>query len=226
MQEERANTVQGPDLSAKDKYLFKLLPVIKSRGLSHLRIDDIARHMDISKATFYKHFTSKEEVIELMVKIITNYLVQEDPLINDETASYIQRFQKAFEQSVLIASYLSDAFLLDLKQSFPGLWQQVKQAQREHEQHMQHFYERGIAAGVFQPLHPVLVMLQDELILRAIMDPVFLMEHDLTLRAILLRYYELQKYQWLTPDVRSQVDDEPIKSCIDMMARKISLSLY
>jgi len=71
----------------------------------------------------------------------------------------------------------------------------------------------------------VLATLQEELLLRSIMDPVFLMEHDLTLRALLYDYYELQKYQWLGPDVRAQIDDAPVKEYIDMMARKISLGM-
>lgn len=68
-------------------------------------------------------------------------------------------------------------------------------------------------------------MLQDELLLRNLLDPVFLMEHDLTLRTLLYDYYELQKYQWLVPAAREQVDDGPIKEYIDMMARKIALGM-
>ena len=51
------------------------------------------------------------------------------------------------------------------------------------------------------------------------------MEHDQTLRALLYDYYDLQKYQWLAPEVRAQVDDGPVREFIEMMARKISLSM-
>lgn len=100
-----------------------------------------------------------------------------------------------------------------------------KGANQGREQQLQKFYEQGIAAGVFHPIRPVLAVLQDELLLRSIMDPVFLVEHDLTLRALLYDYYELQKYQWLPPEVAGQMDDTPIKEYIDMMARKISLGM-
>ncbi|HAG98454.1 MAG TPA: hypothetical protein DDW33_03855 [Ktedonobacter sp.] len=76
------------------------------------------------------------------------------------------------------------------------------------------------------PFHTILLILQDELLLQRIIDPVFLVEHDLTLRALLYDYYELQKYQWLAPEVRKQVDDAPIREYIDMMARKISLGMH
>lgn len=225
MEVESKDASSGRRQDVKNKYIAKLLPIIKHRGFSHLRIDDMVRSMDISKATFYKHFSSKEEVIERVVEMVVGYLTQAATLIEDESASYIERFQHVFEQSLLIATYLSDAFLLDLKQSYPPLWESIKQAQQERQRHLQRFYEQGIAAGVFKPINPVLVVLQDELVLRAIVDPVFLMEHDLTLRAVLYDYYELQKYQWLAPEVWKQVEDTSVKAYIDMMARKISLSI-
>lgn len=222
---ENGDTSHGPRQDLKEKYLVKLLPVIKNHGFSHLRIDDIARHMDISKATFYKYFSSKEDVIEQVVEMVIAYFRQATNMIGEPSSSYPQRFQQVFRQAVFIASYLSDAFVLDLKQTFPQLWEHVRQAQQRRQQQLQQFYEQGIAAGIFQPINLALSMLQDELLLHSIMDPVFLIEHDLTLRAVLYDYYELQKYQWLPPAIRSQLDDAPIKEYIDMMARKISLSM-
>jgi len=207
----------------KIKYLARLIPLIKYQGLSHLKIDDLVRCMCISKATFYKYFSSKEDVIEQVVDLIVGYFREATTLIGNESSPYLLRFQDAFAQSLLIASYLPDAFLLDLKQTFPLLWERVQLAQQGRQQQLQQFYEQGIAQGIFNPIRPVLVVLQNELLLRNIMDPVFLMEHDLTLRALLYDYYELQKYQWLPPEIFSQMDDAPIRAYIDEMARKILL---
>ena len=216
---------QGQQQETRNKYLTRLLPGVKQRGFSHMRIDDIVRSMDISKATFYKYFSSKEDVIEQVVELIVSFLRQTTETLGDESSSYMLRFQHAFGQAVLIASYLSDAFLLDLRQVFPPLWERLKQIQRERQQQVQQFYEQGVAAGVFQPVNPILMMLEDELVLRTIMDPAFLMEHDVTLKTMLYDYYILQKYQWLVPEIREQVDDTPVKEYIDMMARKISLGM-
>jgi AcrR family transcriptional regulator len=225
MDTENNNVSDGQRQNLKNKYLVKLLPIIKHRGFSHLKIDELVRYMDISKATFYKYFASKEEVVELVVEIVVGYLQQATKVISDQSLPYLQRFQNAFEQALIIANYLSDGFLLDLKQFFPVLWERIKQAQQYRQKQLQLFYEQGITAGIFQPINPILVVLQDERLLQRIIDPVFLMEHDLTLKALLSDYYELQQYQWLVPEVRKQIDDEPIKQFIDMMARKISLGV-
>ncbi len=225
MGDENSVSVNERRQELKSKYLERLLPMIKYHGLSHLRIDDIVRFMDISKATFYKYFSSKEEVIEEVVDLIVSYFKQASILIGDESSSHLLRFQNAFAQSLLIASYLPDTFLLDLKQISPQLWERIKQAQQERQQLLQQFYEQGIAQGIFNPIRPVLVVLQNELLLRNIMDPIFLMERDLTLRALLYDYYELQKYQWLPSEIFGQMDDTPVREYIDMMARKISLGM-
>jgi hypothetical protein len=57
------------------------------------------------------------------------------------------------------------------------------------------------------------------------MDPVFLMEQDLTLRTLLYDYYELLKYQWLLPECAEQIDDAPVKAFIDRVIHKFSLSM-
>ncbi|GHO97078.1 TetR family transcriptional regulator [Reticulibacter mediterranei] len=206
----------------KQKYLTRLLPVIQRQRLSHLRLDDIVRFMDISKATFYKYFSSKEDVIEQGVELVVTSLKQATALIGDESSSPLLRFQHAFMQSVDVACYLPEELLLDLKQLSPPLWERVKQARLEFQQQLQRFYEQGVTQGIFHPLKPMLAVLQSELFLRNIMDPVFLVEHDLTLRTLLYDYYELQKYQWLLPEFAEQIDDAPVRAFIDRIIHKFS----
>jgi len=215
---------QGRPQNVQQKYLVRLLPLITQQGLIRLRIEDIVRALDISKATFYKHFSSKEDVVAGVIELVITYLQEAGRLLKDDSP-YVKRFQQVFEQSVLIATYLTPVFMLDLKQGFPPLWERVKQAHQERQRCVQEFYQQGLAAGVFRAMNPVLVVLQDELILPAILNPTFLMEHDLTLRGALSDYYALQKYQVLAPEAYRQADDVPVKDYIDMMARKISLNM-
>jgi AcrR family transcriptional regulator len=209
----------------KQKYLTRLLPVIQHQRLSHLRLDDIVRFMDISKATFYKYFSSKEDVIEQGIEMVVTSLKRATALIGDESSPPLLRFQHAFMQSVDIACYLPEELLLDLKQLSPPLWERVKQARRAFQQQLQHFYEQGIVQGIFHPLNPMLAVLQHELFLRHIMDPVFLMEQDLTLRMLLYDYYEQLKFQWLLPEFAGQIDDAPVRAFIDRVIHKFSLGL-
>lgn len=124
-----------------------------------------------------------------------------------------------------MASFVSKAFLDDLQQSYPELWERIRHAQQHYYQHLRQFYEQSIAVGVFQPLNPHLLVLQEELVLRAVLDPVFLIGHDLTLRKALYDFYIMQKYLVLTPGTRETIDDTRIKQCIEDIAQKISMSM-
>jgi AcrR family transcriptional regulator len=225
MESETSRTLPGQFADGTAKHLTKLLPIIKHRGLSHLRIEELTHAMDISKATFYKYFDSKEAVIAGLVEIINDYFTQANALIDDEAQPHVKRFQQAFQHSLLIASYLSEAFLLDLKQAYPALWERIRQAQQNRQRSLQRLYEGGMGIGIFQPLNAALVVLRDETVLRTLVDPLFLIEHDLTVGSALQDCYQAHKYQWLTQAARDVIDDTPVRVYIETMASKISLSV-
>ncbi|GIO13234.1 hypothetical protein J19TS2_27890 [Cohnella xylanilytica] len=85
--------------------------------------------MDISKVTLYKHFSSKDDIIEQVVEYEIQYLQQADIVVNDDSLSYVDRFQKTFLQSLLCVVYLSDLFLQDLKEFYPTLYDKLVLAQ-------------------------------------------------------------------------------------------------
>ncbi|WP_313957885.1 TetR/AcrR family transcriptional regulator, partial [Bacillus toyonensis] len=64
---------------------------------------DIAKLMDVSRATLYKHFSSKEEIIEGVVRIFSDYVAKlEDLEPEDDDNVYAIGFQRLFEQSVAL----------------------------------------------------------------------------------------------------------------------------
>ena len=63
------------DESTKTKYVLKLLHPLKTSGFQHIRMDDIAKYMDLSKATVYKYFPSRDEIFERLAEIFITYIV-------------------------------------------------------------------------------------------------------------------------------------------------------
>lgn len=123
-----------------DQYLNKIKPVIRRTRFSQLKIDDIAKHMDISKVTLYKHFSSKDEIIEQVVEYGIQYLQQADTVVNDDSVSYIDRFQKTFLESLIGVIYISDLFLQDLKEFYPRLFENISIAQQNRIKNLQSFF--------------------------------------------------------------------------------------
>ena len=63
-------------VACANTYINKIKPVIRKTSFSQLKIDEIAKYMDISKATLYKRFSSKDEIIEAVVEDFMNYLLE------------------------------------------------------------------------------------------------------------------------------------------------------
>jgi AcrR family transcriptional regulator len=171
------------------------LPIVNKQGISPLRTDDIARYMDISNATMYKYFSSKDEIIQYIVKIYAEYITSIDQTIFDETGPIGERFQKTFERSLLIAFYISDTFLLDLKHNSPVLYEQITQAQNERNNKLKKFYEEHIKKEVFNTINPALILIQVDVLLRRVFEPTIIIQNNMILYQALFDYYILKKQQ-------------------------------
>ncbi|MCF6411766.1 TetR/AcrR family transcriptional regulator [Pseudalkalibacillus salsuginis] len=194
-----------------EKYIEKIKPIIRKTKFSQLKIDDIARYMDISKATLYKNFSTKDEIIQVVVAHYIDYLSEADTIVQDENISFIERFQKTFEQSLKCVIYVSDLFLNDLKESYPYLFENLELAQQNRNKNLEAFFKAGMDQEIFNQINAVLFMVQDDAVLRRIMVPSFSIKYDLTLKQALMDFYQLKKYQLFKSEYLDTVDDSVIE---------------
>ncbi|WCK55723.1 TetR/AcrR family transcriptional regulator [Aneurinibacillus sp. Ricciae_BoGa-3] len=205
-----------------DKYIEKIKPVIRRIKFSQLKIDDIAKYMDISKVTLYKHFSSKDEIIEQVVQYAINFLQEVDSDVKDESVSFIERFQKTFLQSLICVIYLSDLFLNDLKEFYPHLFETLAAAQQNRNKNLQTFFESGMEQKIFNRMNAVLFMVQDDAVLRRFMEPSFSIQYDVTLKQAITDFYKMKQYQLLKPEYLDTVDDSVIEKEIVRVLQTIS----
>ncbi|KZE80526.1 TetR family transcriptional regulator [Paenibacillus elgii] len=205
-----------------DKYIEKIKPVIRKTKFSQMRIDDILKHMDISKATLYKHFSTKDEIIQVVVDHYIAYLLEADAIVQNEAVSFAERFQKTYEQSLKCVIYVSDLFLEDLKEVYPNLLEHLQSAQINRNKNLQAFFESGMDQGFFNRINAALFMVQDDAVLRRIMEPTFSIQYDLTLRQALLDFYKLKKYQLFKPEYLNTTEDSVMEKEIVQILQTIS----
>ncbi|MBA2937151.1 TetR/AcrR family transcriptional regulator [Paenibacillus sp. CGMCC 1.16610] len=195
-------------------------------GFQNLRMDDIAKAMDVSRATMYKHFSSKEEVIDGVVRMYTDYLDKlEDRTSNDSEQSFGIWFQQIFEQSVMLVGQLTEVFLLDLQSAYPELYEQLKEILNKREQQTLKFYQDGKHKGIFNDINEKLILLQDNLLLREIATTKYLVYNQTTIKQVLLDYYQFKKIQLFKADKLSSVDDSNIGPRIDHLVNKFNQTL-
>lgn len=213
----------SPQEQARYKLLKGLITPVMKEGFQQWRMEDIARRMDVSRATMYKHFSSKAEVIEGIVRIFVDYIEKLDcGTLGEEEASYAAWFQLAFEQSVSLVGKLSEVFLRELQSAYPEQYELLKAAMSKREERMLHFYKEGKARGIFNPVNEQFILLQDELLLREIVSVKYLLTHHVPVREVLEDYYRFKKIQLFRPDKAAAVDDTGMADVFDRLAEKFN----
>jgi AcrR family transcriptional regulator len=222
--------------STKDKLILKLLPYIQKQGFTLLKMDDAAKYMDISKATMYKYFASKDEIVECLVEQCVNYTekiifeeatqkltpAQVSRPSNEDMMLYGETFAKAFKQSIKMAFYLSDVFLQDLNTAYPDLSATLSQAVEQCQKKLIAYLDIGMELGIFHRLNSGILLIQLDVVLRRLLDPKLLMLHNMTFKQALLDFYQAIKHQIFKEEWIHE-DQAGIESFIsEMIIKKLS----
>lgn len=207
------------------KYVGRLIPYLRKHGLQSVSMEEISRMMEISRATLYKYFSTKEEIIGFIVEGYIDYIgeLPSSPLNSDQ--SFGIRFQQIFEQSVSLSQYFMEVFIKELETSYPEWYKRWNEAMKQREQLILAFYEEGISRGIFHDINGKLLIMQDE-ILREIFTVKYLMTNQLTIQQILSDYYQLKKIQLFKPDKLSAVDDVFMIPRFEHLTQKITNNLF
>ncbi|ANY70833.1 hypothetical protein BBD42_18870 [Paenibacillus sp. BIHB 4019] len=213
--EKRNKTIQ--------KLIIKIIPVIQKNGFATLKMDDAAKYMDISKATMYKYFASKDEIIEAVVARYAEYISEmvQDLSLNDNT-SYIKSFDKVFKQSLLMAVYLSDIFLQELDNLYPHLYEKLSSEVELRNEQVRAFFDRGMKNDIFQHLNPVILLIQMDTMLRKMIDHKLLMLHHLSLKQALSDYYEVMRHQIIKSEFINLENSSEMDLFLNQMVQKLS----
>lgn len=205
-----------------ETYVEKIKPVIRKTKFSQLKVDDLAKCMDISKVTLYKHFASKDDIIEQVVNYYIDYAEKADNVVKDDSVSFLARFQTTFLQSLMCAAFISDLFLQDLKEFYPRHLDNLSLALQNRNKSLQTFFEKGMEQHIFNRLNAVLCMVQDDAVLRRFIDPSFSIQYDITLKQAIMDFYRMKKYQLLTPEYLDRIDDAALERKIVQILQTIS----
>src|SRR5882762_11424260 len=70
------------EIQTKDKILKGAADLFTRYGIRSISMDDIARHLSVSKKTLYQHFVDKDELVTMMLQ---SYLEENKKIYDDIT---------------------------------------------------------------------------------------------------------------------------------------------
>lgn len=152
-------------------------------------MDDVAALLGVSKATLYKHFASRQDLLEEIVRMKLEELAVFEQYLMDESVPFSERYTNAIQASGLLLAGISNQFLLEVKQMHPGLWTDIKAFQDYALALGRAFYRRGMEQGILRQLDPNFLALVDRMFIRAVSDPNFLIENNLDIKSAFEQYF-------------------------------------
>lgn len=229
--------VTGKKKALKDKLVLRLFPYIQKQGFASLKMDDAAKYMDISKATMYKYFASKDEIIASLIAQCVGYISTQmleeapqqlaaDPQSRPSPAElqyFGDTFAKAFKLSVKMAFYLTDPLLQDLSAAYPELSAELTEAVERCQRKLTVYFDSGMELGIFNRMNSHLIRIQLDVVLRKLLDPKLLMQHNMTLKQALLDFYLAMKHQ-IFRDQWIHTDTDEIEPYINGLILKMLAS--
>lgn len=180
------------DPKIRQEWLEQLIPFFMQNGFYRIKMEDVTRYLGVSKATLYDHFSSRDELFELVVDTVLDQVGQNREVLSREDLSYQERYVYLFGLIVQQINGVSSRLLEDIKLYFPALWQRIEDFYESWQTDLEDFFKKGIEDGSFVKAHPALMARMITILLRELMLPDFLIANNLTLPQVFFDFYRLQ----------------------------------
>jgi len=183
---------RSEDQALKLRWAAELIPLFMERGLKNFRMDDVAAELGVSKATLYKHFRSREEILDMALLLKLADIRRYQAKLTDPNLPYLERFLEALHIASSELTSISTHFLADLSAMHPRVFERVRHFINESLKVLGAFYEEGIQRGELIPVPVAVLVLTDELYFTKLADPEFLQSRGLTVQQALDAYFLLK----------------------------------
>jgi TetR/AcrR family transcriptional regulator, cholesterol catabolism regulator len=106
----------------KDKILIGAEGLFMKYGIRSVSMDDIARHLSVSKKTLYQHFADKDELVTMMSQQHMKRDVKEYEELTNASENSIDELNKISIQIKCDMEDMNPSLLYDLQKFHPKAW--------------------------------------------------------------------------------------------------------
>ena len=191
----------------KEKILEFSLDKFLKEGFFKTSMDAVASELHMSKKTIYKHFSTKEELVDAIVERFTSTVGNKiDKAINTEDDSLTKAFH-LFEIMGSIAMKLSDTWVKDLQIHMPKLWEKIDEFRtKKAYKVLSNIIEQVQKEDMFVDKPAELIIHLFVTALRSIVNPDFLYYQKMNYKEAIQYTFEILFNGILTPKGKKQFD--------------------
>lgn len=188
MGRKSTNKFRMTNSKKREEWIRALYPFFRIRGLMGFSMEEVAGFLDVSKATIYNYFTSKEEIIDQYIALKLNDLEGFNSIFQDDARPLLERYEKSLFHLLVEMCDISPEVRNDLKCIFPECWLRLTNALDGYLASIKSLYENGIASGKFNRINTDLLTLCDRNMLFYMSDQAQLKQSGLTLEKAFTEY--------------------------------------
>src|SRR5712692_6638673 len=166
----------------KERIIEKGREKFFSMGFSKVTMDEIALDLGISKKTFYKHFASKDELLEAVMERRMISVSSKFKEIYDAPIDFMEKLHNLWIFVGNTMSQVSKQFQDDLRRFRPDLWKRIDDFRREQIiANISKFFDEGIRLGVLRDdINRDILVLVYLSAVQGIINPDVLVRHPFT----------------------------------------------
>src|SRR5688572_29685237 len=140
------------EIDVKDKILKGAEELFTRYGVRSISMDDIARHLAVSKKTLYQHFADKEDIVTMAC---TNHIARTTLEINEIQQTSKNAIEELSRLSVCLKRNMQDmnpSLLFDLQKYHPKAWAVwINHKNKFIRESVVRNLKQGIEEGYFRP---------------------------------------------------------------------------
>jgi AcrR family transcriptional regulator len=140
------------DSSTREKILKGAEGLFTKYGVRSISMDDIARHLSVSKKTLYQHFTDKEDIVTLVFESVLSESRKEFEAIHKTAENAIDELAKLSVCLKKNVDEINPSLLFDLQKYYPKAWAVWLEFKRMCiYDSIKRNLDQGIAEGFYRP---------------------------------------------------------------------------
>ncbi|MBO8137941.1 MAG: TetR/AcrR family transcriptional regulator, partial [Desulfotomaculum sp.] len=187
------------------KIIFAFRELAEERGFYGAAVDELARRNNMSKRTIYRYFNSKEELIEAVMR---RYMEETEKMVdyclstNDNPIIKMTNLVKLLSERL---RKLNPRIMNDLQKHYPQIWEKLEQFRANKIRNINTVLLEGVKEGYFKEINPVIVTNSLLAAVRAVVNPTFVLENNLTMNEALEDVFKTFLYGIVADDKKKQL---------------------
>jgi AcrR family transcriptional regulator len=186
------NKPRVQNITKQKEIAAALFDIFMEEGFIVQSTEKICELSGKSKATLYKYFESKKEIIQFIIQNKLQSISQFGELITDEKIDHKTRYLNAVSLTINAIEGITPIFLKDVSIAYPDLFKMILDLKELSLNLLKEFYADGIRKNVFIDLTAEMLVMNDDLFFTAILESDFMETKETNLKTLFEGYFKIR----------------------------------